>query len=140
MWLPCPYKRWLRMAGSCYCDSELSFADCCEPYLRELADPPTPVALMRSRYCAFATGNVEYLLATWDEAFRPNKLTIDPEQKWIGLKVLDHGEHEPGKLGWVHFVARYKAAGKGYRVEERSLFLVRKGRWYYQQPDLSQES
>lgn len=128
------------MPSNCYCDSGLSFAECCEPYLLGMADPPNPAALMRSRYTAFAKGDTEYLLASWDEAFRPESLSIDPEQKWIGLKVLGHGEHEPGKSGWVHFVARYKIAGKGHRLEERSLFSVHKGRWYYQQPDSSQET
>ena len=127
------------MTDNCYCDSGLSFADCCGPYLDESRQPPSPVALMRSRYSAFVTGNADYLLNTWEASFRPKTLTIDPEQRWIGLKVLDHGEHEPGKSGWVHFIARYKIGGKAHRMEERSLFSAHAGRWYYQQPEPNQE-
>jgi SEC-C motif-containing protein len=127
------------MANKCYCDSGLFFDQCCEPYLNYSQQPPSPVALMRSRYSAFATGNAEYLISTWDEAFRPKTLSLEPEQKWIGLKVLSHGEDINGTSGWVHFIARYKIAGKAQRLEERSLFSVHNKRWYYQQPDTHQD-
>ena len=45
----------------CYCGSKLAFAKCCKPYLEKHRAAPTPEALMRSRYSAFCTGDVDYL-------------------------------------------------------------------------------
>jgi len=123
----------------CHCDTTLDFAACCEPYLNGDAEAPTPVALMRSRYSAFVTGNLEYLKYTWHPDDCPADLTLEPTQ-WIGLKILDHGEYEPSRSGWVHFVARYKVDGKAHRMEERSLFSANRGRWYYRHPDQTEES
>tara|TARA_R110002072_G_scaffold13418_12_gene56256 strand:- start:15074 stop:15463 length:390 start_codon:yes stop_codon:yes gene_type:complete len=123
----------------CHCDSGLPFQQCCYPYLEGETEAPTPVALMRSRYCAFVTGNLDYLIYTWHPDDCPRDLSLDGKQKWIGLKVLDHGEYEPGKSGWVHFVARYKIAGQAHRLEERSLFSHIHGRWYYRHPDTQKE-
>ena len=39
----------------CYCNSQKSFHDCCEPYIQCLKKAPTAEALMRSRYSAYAT-------------------------------------------------------------------------------------
>lgn len=114
---------------SCYCDQDLDFTDCCEPYLSGQELPPTPVALMRSRYSAFATMNVQYLIETWDERFRPANLQLEPKQQWLGLKIIHH--QTQGDHGEVKFVARYKVNGKGYRLEEHSLFHRNDGRWYY---------
>ncbi len=48
-------------SAACPCSSGLDFASCCEPYLTGAKLPPAPEALMRSRYSAFATGNITYL-------------------------------------------------------------------------------
>lgn len=127
------------MSDTCHCDSGLPFGQCCEPYLNGVANAPTPVALMRSRYSAFVLNNLDYLIYSWHPDNCPSDLSLDPDQHWIGLKVLDHGEYEPRKSGWVHFVARYKLAGKAHRLEERSLFSYGSGRWYYRHPDQQQE-
>ncbi len=121
------------MPGSCYCDSGKAFADCCEPFLDGRKVPPTAVALMRSRYSAFATGNTGYLEQSWHAKHQPESLQLNADQQWIGLKVLDH--YENGDTAGVHFIARYKIAGKGYRMEENSLFSRVDGRWYYCEPD-----
>ena len=126
------------MINTCHCDSGLPFNQCCGSYLNAEANAPTPVALMRSRYSAFVMNNLDYLIYTWHPNNCPADLSLDPGQHWIGLKVLDHGEYEPRKSGWVHFVARYKLAGKANRLEERSLFSYASGRWYYRHPDQQQ--
>lgn len=113
----------------CYCDSDAPFATCCAPYLNGQSLPPDPVALMRSRYCAFVLMNEDYLKATWHHNFRPDDLHLDPGQRWLGLKVKAHSA--TGDHGEVQFVARYKIQGKGHRLEEHSLFCREDGRWYY---------
>ena len=87
---------------------------------------------MRSRYSAFATGQADYLLATWHPTTRPTKLTLEPGISWLGLKILSTEaggvtDHE----GWVAFVARSKFQGRAQRLQERSRFLREHGRWFY---------
>jgi len=85
---------------------------------------------MRSRYSAFVLGRVDYLLATWHTSQRPSTLELEPQARWLGLEVrcqhgidADHAE--------VEFVARYRVAGRGVRLHERSRFVREAGRWYY---------
>ena len=110
------------------------YSDCCGKHHQGLA-APTAVALMRSRYCAFVMGDVAYLLATWHPQTRPASIDIDPNQRWLWLKLRGTtGGLESDTQGSVSFVARYKIAGKGYRLEENSLFEKLENRWFYLQP------
>nr|WP_275399649.1 YchJ family metal-binding protein [Seongchinamella sediminis] len=93
---------------------------------------PTAEALMRSRYCAFALGEADYLLATWHPRTRPSRVRLDPAQKWIGLSIkATEAGGEGDTAGVVEFVARFKTAGTGHRLHERSRFENIDGRWYY---------
>lgn len=87
---------------------------------------------MRSRYSAFATNEPDYLLATWHPQTRPSRVSLDPEQRWIGLSIKDTEAGQAGdESGVVEFVARFKTAGRGHRLRERSRFEKIDGRWYY---------
>ena len=90
---------------------------------------------MRSRYTAFATGEVAYLIAT----HHPSKRQADDEHvlrvslrdtEWLSLRVLavpqTHGNH-----GIVEFVAFYRNKGKIGQLHERSTFVREAGQWCY---------
>ena len=49
----------------CVCGSMLPEKDCCLKYINGLEEAPTALALMRSRYTAFAKGKVDYLYNTY---------------------------------------------------------------------------
>jgi len=94
---------------------------------------------MRSRYSAFALGKADYLVNSWHPDTRPARLTVDVEQRWIGLtiKSVSLGGTDENE-GSVEFVARYKVKGKAHRLQENSQFSRLDGRWYYldgEQPD-----
>lgn len=87
---------------------------------------------MRSRYSAFVTENKDYLLKTWAQAQRPQTLDFDENCKWLGLKIRSSSKGQvPDTEGQVHFLARYKVAGKAQRIDERSHFIREHGRWVY---------
>jgi SEC-C motif-containing protein len=115
----------------CPCGSGLSFAACCGPFLAGEKPAPTALALMRSRYSAYCLGNAVYLLNTWQP--RPKQLDLDPEVRWLGLKILGYTAGGEGDdQGTVHFQARYKIGGhRAERMEENSRFQRIGGRWYY---------
>jgi len=87
---------------------------------------------MRSRYSAYVLGLEPYLLTTWHASTRPASLDLAEEQqtRWLGLHVKRH-EVTGSDSAIVEFVARYKIAGRAYRLHETSRFLREEGRWYY---------
>ena len=86
---------------------------------------------MRSRYSAFVLCDEPYLLATWHESKRPPAVEFDPNQKWLGLKIVD-SDAAGATEAEVEFVARYRiGGGSAARLHERSRFVKEGDRWYY---------
>ncbi|MFT4519315.1 MAG: SEC-C motif-containing protein [Halioglobus sp.] len=116
----------------CPCGSEVEYSLCCLRYLSGAEIPQHAEQLMRSRYCGFVTCDETYLLATWHPDTRPSKVSLDGEQRWLGLSLR---ATEAGRVddvfGTVEFVARFKVDGKGHRLHEISRFEKIDGCWYY---------
>ncbi len=92
---------------------------------------------MRSRYSAYVLKLEDYLLATWHPDTRPSELDLAADDsKWLGLAVKSHVMQDENHAS-VEFVARYRIAGKGYRLHEISRFVREGGRWYYRDGELS---
>jgi SEC-C motif domain protein len=108
----------------------LAYAACCGRYHRG-AVAPTPEALMRSRYAAFANHDAAYLLATWHPSTRPATIEFEAGRDWYMLKII--AAAEMGDTGTVSFLARSRLAGRTWALEEVSRFVRDKGRWYYVQ-------
>ena len=92
---------------------------------------PDALALMRSRYSAYALGLFDYLRATWHDSTVPADLGEEngAALKWLGLQVKQHDAD--GSRATVEFVARYRIKGRGQRLHEVSRFVREAGRWYY---------
>lgn len=87
---------------------------------------------MRSRYSAFALGNVQYLVETWHPRTRPPTLDVDRDVRWTGLDVLATTGGSPLETeGTVEFRAHYVVAGSAGAQHERSRFVREHGRWLY---------
>jgi SEC-C motif domain protein len=128
--LPCPCGR---VVGK----KPLAFAACCARYLDHFNATPAPDAesLMRSRYSAFVLGRTDYLAATWHPSTRPADVAADAGTRWLGLEVREHRVIDADHAEVV-FVARYRLAGRGVRIHERSRFVREDGRWRYVDGDL----
>ncbi|MCP4186474.1 MAG: YchJ family protein [Gammaproteobacteria bacterium] len=119
---------------SCFCGSNRNFSSCCQPFLNQEEIPTTAEELMRSRYSAFNTGNVDYLVGTLlpekrMENDRPQiQNTIDNIQ-WLGLKIIAES-NRPGNE--VEFMAFFEEENGGTgQLHERSSFIQQNGKWYY---------
>lgn len=127
-------KRKKNAPAPCPCGAGRAFDECCGPFLSGVAAAPTPEALMRSRYTAYAVGDDAYVLATWDEATRPAVLFEEGEArpKWILLRVTDAKPVAEGAdTGEVTFTATARTSQGAMRLSERSLFQRKDGRWLY---------
>ncbi|WP_114392396.1 YchJ family protein [Oleisolibacter albus] len=122
---------------ACPCTSGRAFDDCCGPYLAGTAVPPTPEALMRSRYAAFTQANVDYLEQTLLPETRADFDRKQAEEwatgsQWTGLEIRSTEGGKPGdEEGWVEFVAHFRIQNKDYVHHESSRFQQRDGRWWY---------
>lgn len=116
----------------CPCLSGETYGNCCAPFHREQAAPPTAERLMRSRYSAFAVGDERYLLSSWHPRTRPASLDLDPDLRWYRLDILS--TRQGGLLdseGIVEFRAFYRSADGRGEQHEVSRF-TRDGRdWKY---------
>ena len=115
----------------CPCGSGTAYAECCGPLHRQAALAETPEQLMRSRYAAYAVGELDHVFRTWHPRTRPDEISPDPTLTWTGLEILSADGDE------VEFVASYERAGVPGRRHERSRFEQRRGKWVYVDGELS---
>lgn len=127
----------------CPCGTGETYGACCHRYhapynaTGELT-APTPEALMRSRFTAFALGLTGYLQATWHPSTRPTHLDLDDTLRWYRLDVHTTTGSPFDTQGTVEFAAYYRSqpgTPTDQRVKgvqsENSRFLRNNGTWYY---------
>lgn len=123
----------LRPDDNCPCGSTLTYASCCQPYIKGDKIPPTAEATMRSRYVAYVIMDNDYLLKTWHESTRPkDDLPADNQVTWTGLEILrtEDGQ-ENDQRGLVEFRAKCRVKGESGGLDEASDFVREDGQWYY---------
>ena len=115
----------------CYCCSDLSFSNCCLPYISGQKAAPTALALMRSRYSAYATQQAAYLVATTHQSTRKHHIESDilewsTTNNWLKLEVFKATENT------VNFKAYYRdSSGKERVHQEFSTFKKEGNCWFY---------
>ncbi|BBX26783.1 YchJ family protein [Mycolicibacterium alvei] len=116
----------------CPCGSGRAYGDCCGPLHTGGQQAPTALALMRSRFSAFALGDAGYLLTSWHPDTRPSELTLDAAITWRRLQIVDtEAGGEDDAEGLVEFRAQYVQDSRRHILHERSRFERVGGRWRY---------
>jgi SEC-C motif-containing protein len=119
------------MNNPCPCGSGRTFADCCEPLIKGERKAVTAEELMRSRYSAYATVAIDYLIATTDPAMRKyySRQAIREwaeETTWLRLEIVDSTPTT------VTFKAHFLNAGRVPEIHsEHSTFRQENGVWYF---------
>lgn len=125
----------------CPCGSQIPYGTCCGRFHRGGQVATTAEELMKSRYAAFATGNIDYLIAT----HHPSKRTAEErtsliktckDTAWLELNIVDSQQGSAADSeGIVEFIARYESlTGLGSQIgmlRERSRFVKENGQWFY---------
>ncbi|ASS48350.1 MAG: preprotein translocase subunit SecA [Candidatus Fluviicola riflensis] len=121
----------MESANTCYCGSLLPFSGCCEPLIKGLKKAGAAEQLMRSRYSAYCTIAVDYLLDTTHPSTRKyySKKTIKEwaEQcTWLKLEIHDF------TTTTVTFSAHFLDENRIPNVHrEHSTFQLENGTWYF---------
>jgi SEC-C motif-containing protein len=116
---------------SCYCGSGNSFESCCSSYINGIEKAPTALVLMKSRYSAYATHQVDYLLATTHSSerkyySREEILHWATANKWQKLEIISATENT------VEFKAYFLDENNVTQVHyEFSTFRQESGSWFY---------
>lgn len=135
--MPCPCGSFVKTKTKTktkLSQSVAQYATCCGRFIETGDSPPDAIFLMRSRYTAYVLEKVNYLLSTWHPDTRPKELQIDHDIKWLGLEIKSYSV-SGANTSEVEFVARYRLAGKGHRLHERSRFECLNQTWYYTSGD-----
>lgn len=123
--------------SSCPCKSGKNLESCCGPYISGKKPAPTAEALMRSRYTAYATGEIDYVEKTSaPEALREFDREASQQwakqSEWTGLEVVSTTKgQESDSDGIVEFIAHYTIAGKSVPHHEISEFRKENGQWLF---------
>ena len=121
----------------CPCGSGNEYMHCCRPYIQGAKNAPTAEALMRSRYSAYVTSEIDYVYQTTHPSQRSkfnHKESLEWSRKaeWKSLEIVrtESGSSEDN-TGTVEFVAHYYEKGKPVRHHEIAEFINEDGHWYF---------
>ncbi|WP_445170758.1 YchJ family protein [Mycolicibacterium sp. Dal123E01] len=129
-----------RPTDACPCGSGTQFGGCCLPLHHGERHADTAEELMRSRYSAFAVGDLDYVWQTWHPRTRPDSVTPTDGLTWTGLQIVDTAAGQPeDQDGEVEFCAHYRHDQHIGTLHERSRFAVRARRWFYVDGDIFDE-
>lgn len=115
----------------CFCGSAIPFEDCCQKYINGSQKAPTALALMKSRYSAYATHQADYLFDTTHISQRKYYSKADilnwaTANEWQKLEIISFTETT------VEFKAYFLDKNKTAQVHyEFSTFKQENGSWFY---------
>lgn len=126
------------ITGACPCGGQL-YTECCGP-LHRGQPAASAEQLMRSRYCAYCLGLIDYLVATTLPAQQAQldvaaMVRWSQESTWLGLQVKEVTEHGRDQAQ-VTFTASWRDPdGSQHQHRECSDFARKEERWYFIDPN-----
>ena len=119
----------------CPCSSGASFAACCEQIINGERESQSAEELMRARYSAFATGAIDFIVASTHSRTR-SEIDIQYIREWSqtstwrGLQIFDTKPINDNKA-YVSFEALFTKAGKDQSHREKGEFEREHGKWRF---------
>jgi SEC-C motif-containing protein len=123
---------------NCYCCSGDLFENCCKPLLIGEKHAQTALELMRSRYSAYATGSISYIMETTHRStsnqYSPEDLQEwANENDWLQLEIISKKMGGVNDVkGFVEFKAHFMDANSKKLIHhEYSTFVKESGKWFF---------
>lgn len=123
----------------CPCGSTKKYKKCCKTFHDNISIPKTALELMKSRYCAYAVSNANYIISTSHEknidfstdlnSWQKDILSFCTNTKFEKLEIIDfiEGEFE----SYVTFKAYLFQNNQDVSFVEKSRFLKENDKWFY---------
>lgn len=121
----------------CPCGSELPYLKCCGRFHLGKDHPKTCLELMKARYSAFATKNVDFLIKTTHSSHKDSAIPLPKRRKELlascvssqfqKLEILDYNEKDSTVTFRVHVIHN----GSPLSFEEKSTFAKENNEWTY---------
>jgi SEC-C motif-containing protein len=121
----------------CPCGTDQDFESCCSPILKGKKTAQTAEELLRARYTAFTSHDVDFILDTHHSRTKSEIKREEIEDwakgsEWLGLKVVQkEGGEAKDNQGTIVFCAQYAVDGKKQDHWEQSFFEKEKGEWKF---------
>ncbi|NVK23303.1 MAG: SEC-C domain-containing protein [Gammaproteobacteria bacterium] len=122
----------------CLCGSNKLFEQCCDPFLKGEKHCETAEQLMRSRYCAFALNQPDYLLFTSSTSLK-SSLTKSDLQQTIGVFDFLKLDVTSAEQNSVAFCALMLAGNELHTLKEVSTFVKQDDLWKYESGVLEEQ-
>jgi len=127
----------------CPCWSKLLYHKCCKPY-HDGALPDNALALMRSRYSAYALNLVDYIVGSTHPSnpqynadlvkWKSELSQFSSGFKFDGLKINQFVDGPESAT--VSFTASITGSGGDASFSETSIFVKESGKWFYKSGDV----
>ena len=124
--------------ANCHCGADITYEQCCEPIIAGKQAAATAEQLMRARYSAYASAEIDFL---HDSLHPDGRAEFDFESTkswaesstWQELRILSSKAGTiADKVGSVEFSAQYvDDDGKTHLHSERSQFKKVDDQWYF---------
>ncbi len=120
----------------CPCGTSLTYDACCLPIIKGERQAETAEQLMRSRYSAYVTAEIEYLRTSLHPEHRADfnektTRTWAEGAQWHGLEILGTtGGGPDDSEGKVEFAVSYTEDGAKRDYRERATFGKKDANWY----------
>mmetsp|Transcript_30663 Transcript_30663/g.29274 ORF Transcript_30663/g.29274 Transcript_30663/m.29274 type:complete len:256 (-) Transcript_30663:286-1053(-) len=137
--------------SKCLCGSDVVYQHCCKPYHENKVNDPE--SLIRSRYSAYASSNIDFIISStsevssdyrsfietpvapanglkrWAKSIRSNMLD---EFRYVRMEIdaVSYSGDEAALVSWCHLAIR-KADNVMYPIAETSTIVKAKGVWSY---------
>ena len=123
----------------CPCGSTKKYKKCCKTFHDNISIPKTALELMKSRYCAYAVSNANYIISTSHEknidfstdlnSWQKDILSFCTNTKFERLEIIDFIEYEIESF--VTFKAYLFQNNQDVSFVEKSRFLKENDKWFY---------
>ena len=147
---------------TCPCSSGLQYDACCGPFHKKSQPPPDAISLIRSRYSAYALGNIEYIIDTtsptspdyisyiespigarsgkkkWEKDIRKNMLDqfVYVKMEIDGTDtVVEGGDNDRMTVQYRHLAIK-KSDNTMYPISETALCQKKDGQWLFTKSDV----
>ena len=130
----------LNTHDACPCGNpNTSYGECCAPIHAGTKPATTAEQLMRARYSAHASADIDFLMKSWWPESRSGIDSRDVRQwaesnRWLKLTIHQCKEGAAEDIqGWVEFTALYQSKDNNnlQAHREKSFFRQSNGQWYF---------